>query len=146
MAFDPLDRTLVTLGRFLEAGAARLQSHGGRRRWKGLRVEHRELEFGHGLRRAESCKHPAGFARRAQLNEYGAHGEAAAVATAGEGLVWAGVARASVHGGFRKAQLIDCVVRPRSRRPRFGHFAKECTKKARLWPLQPASDESATLI
>ena len=34
-------------------------------------------------------------AAAAELNEYGAHGEAMAVATAGEGLVWAGVAASS---------------------------------------------------
>lgn len=55
MAFDPLDRTLVTLG---EDGKV--------------------------------CEWST--ETRNSLNEYGTHGEAAAVATSGEGLVWAGVA------------------------------------------------------
>ncbi|CAE7559580.1 CFAP57 [Symbiodinium natans] len=55
MAFDPLDRTLVTLG---EDGKV---CEWSTENWSAL-------------------------------NEYGAHGEAMAVATAGEGLVWAGVA------------------------------------------------------
>lgn len=55
MAFDPLDRTLVTLG---EDGKV---CEWSTETWNSL-------------------------------NEYGTHGEAAAVATSGEGLVWAGVA------------------------------------------------------
>ena len=52
------------------------------------------MELGNSLRRAASKAAVASrAARSAQLNEYGTHGEAAAVATSGEGLVWAGVAR-----------------------------------------------------
>ncbi|CAE7272669.1 Wdr65, partial [Symbiodinium pilosum] len=64
MAFDPLDRTLVTLG---EDGKV---CEWSTENWSAL-------------------------------NEYGAHGEAHAVATAGEGLVWAGVAEGD-RSTFRK--------------------------------------------
>ena len=40
----------------------------------------------------QNYQHPSGKATNTEINEYGVHGDAVAVATAGAGQVWAGVA------------------------------------------------------